>query len=183
MIDPVSGSLLVANPHLSDPHFLRSVIFLCEHSEEGSFGFVLNRKLDYSVGQLVTELEDFNLPVYEGGPVEQNTLHFLHQYPEKIPGGREVLEGVFWGGAFEDLIHLIVTGMADVGKIRFFQGYSGWGPDQLGEEMEEKAWIVAKALPGYLFAADEKQLWREVLKALGGDYNLILNAPLDPRMN
>lgn len=183
MIEPASGRLLVANPHLDDPNFLRTVIFLCEHNKEGSFGFVLNRKLDYTIDELIPELEHYKFPVFEGGPVELNTLHFLHQYPEEIPGGKEVIEGVYWGGEFDKLINLIVTRTISENKIRFFLGYSGWGEGQMKEEMDEKTWITAPATISFLFCEDEKHLWKNVLKSMGGEYELIINAPLDPRMN
>lgn len=183
MIEPASGTLLIANPHLDDPNFLRTVVFLCEHSEEGSFGFVLNRKLDYTLDELVPELADFEIPVFEGGPVELNTLHFLHQYPDAIPGGKEIGSGLFWGGEFEKVIELINSRTADLNKIRFFLGYSGWGTGQLQMEMEEKTWIVAPAPVKFVFSGNEKELWKDVLKDLGGEYELIINAPLDPRMN
>ncbi|WP_170138311.1 YqgE/AlgH family protein [Niabella yanshanensis] len=183
MIEPASGTLLIANPHLDDPNFLRTVVFLCEHSEEGSFGFVLNRKLDYAIEELVPELEDFKIPVFEGGPVELNTLHFLHQYPDAIPGGKEIGEGLFWGGEFDKVIELINSRTADLNKIRFFLGYSGWSGGQLQAEMEERTWIVAPAPAKFIFSGNEKELWKDVLKDLGGEYELIINAPLDPRMN
>jgi putative transcriptional regulator len=183
MIDPANGTLLVANPHLDDPNFLRTVIFLCEHNDEGSFGFVLNRKLDYSIDELVPELGDFKIPVFEGGPVELNTLHFVHQYPEEIPGGKEIIAGLYWGGEFDKLIELINSRTADLDKIRFFLGYSGWSAGQLNTEMEERTWIVAPAAVKFVFAGNEKELWKDVLKELGGEYELIINAPLDPRMN
>ena len=183
MIKPKSGSLLLANPHLHDPNFLRTVVFLCDHNPEGSFGFVLNRKLDYSIGEFIPELADFSIPVFEGGPVELNTLHFLHQYPDLIPGGKEILDGVFWGGEFEKLIELIKEKTLDPTKIRFFLGYSGWGKGQLNAEMDEKTWIVAPALKRFIFADNITELWKEVLKELGGEYEFIINAPLDPRLN
>jgi len=183
MIEPANGTLLIANPHLDDPNFLRTVVFLCEHNDDGSFGFVLNRKLDYSIDELVPELADFKIPVFEGGPVELNTLHFLHQYPDAIPGGKEIKEGLFWGGEFDKVIELINSRTADLNKIRFFLGYSGWGTGQLATEMEEKTWIVAPALLKFIFSDNEKELWKDVLRELGGAYELIINAPLDPRMN
>ena len=182
-MEPASGTLLIANPHLDDPNFLRTVIFLCEHNNQGSFGFVINRKTDYTIDDLVPELGDFQLPVYEGGPVELHTLHFLHQYPELIPDGLEVIHGVYWGGNFEKMIELINARIIDTSKIRFFLGYSGWGHGQLEMEMDEKTWIVAQAIKTFLFSNDEDTLWKEVLHHMGGDYQLIANAPLDPRMN
>lgn len=184
MILPASGTLLIANPHLDDPNFLRTVIFLCEHSvKEGSFGFVLNRKLNYSIDEFVPELSDFKLPVFEGGPVELNTLHFLHQYPQYVTGAKEIINGVFWGGNFEELIALIISQTVDTDKIRFYLGYSGWDPGQLEMEMEEKTWIVAEATKRLLFHPSDKEVWKDALKHLGGQYELIINSPIDPRLN
>lgn len=182
-MEPANGTILIANPHLDDPNFLRTVIFLCEHNEQGSFGFVLNRKAGYTVDELVPELGDFKLPVYEGGPVEVNTLHFLHQFPDLVDESKEVVPGVYWGGNFEKLIGLINSRTIDPSKIRFFLGYSGWGEGQLEFEMDEKTWIVAEALKNFVFSDDEDKLWKAVLNHLGGDYKLIVNAPLDPRLN
>lgn len=183
MKNPESGTILIANPHLEDPNFQRTVVFLCEHNEHGSFGFVLNRKLEYTVDELVPELGDFKLPVYEGGPVELNTLHFIHQYPDEIEESKQILQGIYWGGNFQKLIELINAGTIDPSKVKFFLGYSGWGEGQLGFEMEEKTWIVADANEKFLFSTHEKELWKEVLNHLGGEYKLIVNAPLDPRLN
>src|SRR6266576_939653 len=102
MISPARGTLLIANPFLKDPNFMRTVIFLCEHQEEGTFGFVLNKKFSKTLDELLPDMEEFKIPVYVGGPVQMETLHFLHQYPDL--GGEEVLKGVYWGGNFETLL-------------------------------------------------------------------------------
>src|SRR5215210_7426139 len=108
MIQPGPGILLIADPFLKDPNFLRTVVFLCEHKEEGSFGFVLNRKYDNTLDELIPELVGHTLPVYYGGPVQMDTIHFLHQYPDEIEGGQEVMKGVYWGGDFEMLTSLVI---------------------------------------------------------------------------
>jgi putative transcriptional regulator len=107
MIEPAPGILLIADPFLKDPNFLRTVVFLCEHKEEGSFGFVLNRQYENTQDELIPELEGHKLPVFYGGPVQIDSLHFLHQYPDLIPGGQEVIKGVYWGGDFDALANLV----------------------------------------------------------------------------
>ncbi|HMJ47581.1 MAG TPA: YqgE/AlgH family protein, partial [Ferruginibacter sp.] len=82
MIQPAAGILLIADPFLKDPNFLRTVVILCEHQKEGSFGFVLNKQIELTLGELITDLEGYQLPVYYGGPVQMNTIHFLHQCPD-----------------------------------------------------------------------------------------------------
>ena len=143
MISPASGILLIAEPFLKDPNFMRSVILLCRHEEtEGSFGFVLNKLLHQKLEEIIPELSGFDLPVYEGGPVQMNTLHYIHQYPELLPESVKITEEVYWGGDFETLKTLMQSDLIDISKIRFFLGYSGWDSAQLAAEIEEKSWIT-----------------------------------------
>ena len=183
MIDPGPGILLIADPFLKDPNFLRTVVFLCEHKEEGSFGFVLNRQYENTLNELIPELEDYKIPVYYGGPVQQDTIHFLHQYPEEITGGIEVLKGVYWGGDFEKLVEMMKNKTIDVNKIRFYIGYSGWSTGQLDYEMKEKSWLTVKATRQLIFHRNYEEIWKDSLKHLGGDYEMMINFPIDPQLN
>ncbi len=183
MIEPGSGILLIADPFLKDPNFLRTVVFLCEHREDGSFGFVLNRQYQNTLDELIPELEDYKFPVYYGGPVQQDSIHFLHQYPEEIPGSIEVLKGVYWGGNFDALVDMIKSGKADADKIRFFIGYSGWSDGQLDIELKEKSWLTVQATPDLIFHEDHNEIWKDSLKELGGDYEMMINFPIDPQLN
>lgn len=183
MIEPAPGILLIADPFLKDPHFLRSVVFLCEHTEEGSFGFVLNRQYENTLDELIPELEGFKIPVYYGGPVQKDSIHFLHQYPEEIPGGQEVIKGVFWGGDFDAVVDLIKSAVIDQDKIRFFIGYSGWSEGQLGTEITEKTWLTVKATRKLVFHNNFEATWKAALKHLGGDFEMMANFPIDPQLN
>lgn len=183
MIEPGPGILLIADPFLKDPNFLRTVVFLCEHKAEGSFGFVLNRKYENTLDELIPELEGHTLPVYYGGPVQQDTIHFLHQYPEDIPEGVEVLKGVYWGGNFDSVVDLIKKGDMDPARIRFFIGYSGWSDGQLDEERKENSWLTVKAKRKLIFHLHHEDIWKEALKELGGEYEMMINYPIDPQLN
>lgn len=174
---------MIADPFLKDPNFLRTVVFLCEHKEEGSFGFVLNRRYENTLDELIPEVDGVRLPVYYGGPVQIDSIHFLHQYPEDIPGGVEVLKGVYWGGDFEKAVELIKNGGIDRNRIRFFIGYSGWGTGQLAEEMMEKTWLTVEATRSLIFHKTAEEVWKESLKHLGGDYEIMINFPIDPQLN
>jgi putative transcriptional regulator len=183
MIEPGAGVLLIADPFLKDPNFLRTVVFLCEHKEEGSFGFVLNRQYENTLDELMPGLEDHKFPVYYGGPVQVDTIHFLHQYPDEVPGGQEVLKGVYWGGDFDAVIDLLKNGKIDSNRIRFFIGYSGWGTGQLKEEMTEKTWLTVKATRKLIFHSNYLDVWKDSLRTLGGDYEMMVNFPIDPQLN
>lgn len=183
MVAPAPGVLLIADPFLKDPNFKRTVVFLCEHQDEGSFGFVLNRQYEYMLADLVGGVEDLDIPVFYGGPVQIDTVHFLHQDPERIPGGFKVVDDIYWGGNFETAIALIRAGELDLAKIRFYIGYSGWSKGQLGEEMKEKSWLTVAATRKIIFQKDSDEIWKLALKQMGGEYELMVNYPIDPRLN
>jgi putative transcriptional regulator len=183
MIEPGPGILLIADPFLKDPNFLRTVVFLCEHKEEGSFGFVLNRKFENTLDELIPDVEGFKLPVFYGGPVQMDTIHFLHQYPVDIPGGEEVMKGVYWGGDFVKAVEMIKSGEMDFKKIRFYIGYSGWATGQLNEELKEKSWLTVKANRKLIFQTGADEIWKESLRHLGGDYGMMIHFPTDPQLN
>lgn len=183
MIEPGRGILLIADPFLKDPNFLRTVVILCEHNEDGTIGFVLNRQYKNTLDELIPELDGYPLPVYYGGPVGENGIHFLHQYPDEIPGGQEVMKGVYFGGDFEALVNLIKSPGFDASKLRVFIGYSGWDAGQLEEEMTEKTWLTVNANRKLIFQSKYEEIWKDALKHLGGDYEMMINFPIDPQLN
>jgi putative transcriptional regulator len=183
MISPESGILLIADPFLKDPHFKRTVVFICEHQTAGSFGFVLNKKYRQTMDELVTSFEGFTIPVYYGGPVQLDTIHFLHQYPDLIPGSQEVIKGVYWGGDFDIVTKLVKNNEIDLNKIRFFLGYSGWSDGQLNDELKEKTWLTVSATRKLVFHPSPDEVWKDSLKHLGGDYEMMINFPIDPQLN
>jgi len=184
IISPEKGDLLISEPYLPDPNFERTVILLCEHDENGSFGFVLNKPAQPSLAELVEEVGSFDAQVYIGGPVQQNTLHFLHRSPIHLKGDREILNKIYWGIDFENLLTALNTHQVGESDLKFFVGYSGWSPGQLMDELKAKSWIVLKnATPEMVFEVDANELWKEALKTKGGKFRVISNYPTDPRLN
>ncbi len=178
------GNLLIAKPFLGDPNFERGVILLCDYNLEGSFGFVLNQVTNVLLGDVIKENIYPDIPLYLGGPVEKNTLHFIHKRPDLISGGSEVLPGVFWGGDFETAKLLLNLNTLSNKDVRFFVGYSGWGGGQLDAEVNiEESWIVTTTDKDFLFDTNPDYFWREVLKNMGGEYKSIAHYPIDPRLN
>jgi putative transcriptional regulator len=183
MTQPAAGVLLIADPFLKDPNFMRTVVFLTEHRDDGTIGFVLNRKYENTLDELLPEVEGHKLPVYYGGPVQMNTIHFLHRYPKEIEGGVEVSKGIYWGGDFDAVVDLINSGKADPERIRFYIGYSGWSSGQLDTEMAEKTWLTVEAEKNLVFHPNAEEIWRDSLKHMGGEYEMMINFPIDPQLN
>ena len=93
------------------------------------------------------------------------------------------MKGVFWGGDFDAVVNLIKNEDIDKNKIRFYIGYSGWGEGQLDIEMKEKTWLTVKASRKLVFHPDDGEIWKDSLKHLGGDYEMMVNFPIDPQLN
>ncbi|MFT6856692.1 MAG: putative transcriptional regulator [Cyclobacteriaceae bacterium] len=183
-VKPECGDILISEPYLPDPNFERSVILLCEHNEEGSFGFILNHLAQTSLDEIVEEVDTDDLKVFVGGPVQKDTLHFLHQKPDAFKNDQKINEGIYWGGDFDGLLSAINTRTIDVNSVKFFVGYSGWSSGQLDEELNAKSWIVCKNVTADLiFNLEPKDLWKEVLARMGGKFKMIANYPTDPRLN
>lgn len=182
-LKPAKGKLLVSEPYLPDPNFERSIILLCEHNESGSFGFVLNKPSLAMLGDVMEGLEQFEAPIFVGGPVQQDTLHYLHSCAE-VAGATLIASDVYWGGDFDNLKFLINTKQIDPKEIKFFLGYSGWSEGQLDTEMEADSWIVSDQFGSELvFESNPKEMWKKSLESLGGRFSIYSNYPEDPRMN
>jgi putative transcriptional regulator len=178
------GQLLVAEPSIiGDISFNRSVILLAEHNKEGSVGFILNKPLKYTIKDLVPNI-DANFKIYNGGPVEQDNLYFIHNVPELITNSIEISSGIFWGGDFELTRSLINEGKIKKDNVRFFLGYTGWETMQLENEMETNSWIIAENLyQNKIIGKSTTDFWKEKILELGGDYIIWSNAPENPLLN
>lgn len=181
--DLSKGKLLIAEPSiLTDKSFNRSVIYLTEHSKEGSIGFILNKPTEFILSDLIPEIEcDFT--VFNGGPVEQENLYFIHKSPDLIPDSIQISRDMYWGGNFEALTSLLDEGLIKATEIRFFLGYSGWSHEQLKEELRESTWIVAENTIPNLFNIDSDDFWKNQLLEFGGEYQIWANAPENPSLN
>ena len=177
------GQLLIAQPSiLNDNSFNRSIILIAEHTESNSVGFILNRPLDYTLSELLPEI-DCDFRIYEGGPVEQENLYFIHKVPHLLTESIEVADGIYWGGNFESLKILLNHGVLQEDEVRFFLGYSGWGKNQLKNEIYSNSWFVSDDPLYSILSSDNTSLWREQILKKGGSYKLWANAPKDVSLN
>jgi putative transcriptional regulator len=178
------GKILIAEPSIiGDISFNRSIILLADHNNEGSIGFILNKPLDYCLGDLIPEIES-NLPIYNGGPVQQDNLYFIHKVAELIPESIEISEGLFWSGNFEQVSKLVAEEKINENDIRFFLGYSGWEANQLSSELKGNTWILSENTHrNNIIKVVDTAFWKNKMLALGGEYSIWSNAPEHPSHN
>lgn len=182
-LTPAPGRLLVSGPYLPDPYFRRTVVLLCEHDEEGSFGFVLNRAMDMQVNDLVPSMASIHARVFMGGPVHSDNLYFLHTLGAYVTGSKDVVDGVRVGGDHEQLRDLIIADPKLLQHVRFFVGYAGWSAGQLDRELEERSWFVAPGSKRSIMSNDHRDLWQRTLRNMGTAFAAIANFPEDPGLN
>lgn len=178
------GSLLLAQPFMLDPNFKRSVILLTDHHNvEGSVGFVLNKRIKAKINDVITDFPEIESSVYIGGPVADQTLHYIHDAGDILDESIKVCDGVWWGGDFDKLKFLIKSKLIQPNNIRFFLGYSGWSAGQLSDELEYGSWIPADMHANYIFKTKSYNLWKEVTRNKGGRYTVIAQMPSSDALN
>ena len=177
------GRILISEPFLSDHYFRRSIVYLTEHNDEGSLGFVLNKPLDISISEIVEDFPSSDFPISVGGPVSNNTVHFIHTLGDQVPNSVAVTDGIYWGGDFDHIKNLIADGRISSHQLRFFLGYAGWSPGQLDGEMKENAWLVGKIAPRMVMQGIESEFWSDILARYNNKYRAWANFPEDPGLN
>ncbi|MDT0322605.1 MULTISPECIES: YqgE/AlgH family protein [unclassified Streptomyces] len=179
----LTGRLLVATPALSDPNFDRSVVLLLDHDREGALGVVLNRPTPVGVSEVLepwASLAGEPGVVFQGGPVALDAALAIAVVPGTGPLGWRRVHGSI---GLVDLEAPPEVLAAEVGSLRIFAGYAGWGPGQLERELDEGAWYVVDSEPGDVSVPEPERLWRAVLRRQRGSLALLATYPDDPSLN
>lgn len=178
------GKILIAEPSIiGDISFNRSIILLVEHGNNGSIGFILNKPMNLNISDLIPEIES-NFKIYNGGPVQQDNLYFIHKISDLIPESIMISAGLYWSGNFEYVLKLIKKGEINKNDIRFFLGYSGWDSNQLNNELNNNTWILSENSHNKnIITTVDEVFWKNKMLDLGGEYSLWSNAPEHPSHN
>lgn len=180
-LKPSSGCILISDPFLDEDFFRRSVILLCEHSSDGSFGFVLNNLLDIDLHEIDENFPNINAVISVGGPVETESIYYIHSFGSIISESTPINDELSIGGNFEQIKSLLLENDKNRFKIRFFLGYSGWDKLQLSREMKENSWIVAKNISNKeILAIPKKDFWQMCIEKQGDRFKTISKFPINP---
>lgn len=172
------GKLLLAEPFMGESIFKRSAVLITDHSpDDGAIGYVLNKTITHQINDLIEDFPEIESRVYSGGPVSQETLHYIHDVGEILDGSIKIMDGVYWGGDFVKLKFLISSKLILPRNIRFFLGYSGWSPGQLEDEITFGSWVVDDMDSNYLFSTPHRELWKRALKNKGNHFSVIAEIP------
>ena len=180
------GSLLIANPVLPDPNFSRTVILLCNHNDQGSFGLVINRSTQLKAPDLFSDIDilrSYNAKIYMGGPVSQSMVFYLYRSAKDVIDLDKICSDVYLGSNLDTLESLYLDIENPGENIRFYLGYSGWSGGQLDGEMEQNSWLVQDANEQFVFLDSENLIWPKAVNSLGEKYQYLTKAPVNPQWN
>lgn len=178
------GKVLIAEPFMSGGTFRRSVVLLTDYNkDDGAIGFILNKTLSVKVNDLIEDFPEIEAEVFCGGPVAQETLHYIHDVGDILDESISVAGKVCWSGDFNKLKFLIDAKLIQPRNIKFFLGYSGWSPGQLEDEITYGSWVVDDMYSDYAFSTPHKQLWKQVLKNKGEHFSVIAEMPEHQGLN
>ena len=179
----LKGQLLLDGGMLTGSFFHRTVVFVCQHNDEGAFGLILNRRMEHTIQELSTEIVPEELektPIYVGGPVQPGALSFL--ITDSYLDDEEIIPNVAMGHSFDRLVELC-NNYSPQRDIRIYSGYSGWSPGQLEAEIKRGSWTIHPANKKLVFDLEPGDLWRHIMYQKGWEERLFADSPDDLSSN
>ncbi len=183
---PKTGKMLVSEPFMTDRYFSHSVIALVDYNRDAtSMGIVMNRALNYTVGQLIEGFDDsVDAPIFCGGPLSPDRLFYIHRLGNMFSGCQQICPGLWIGGDFGQMKEYVAEGNPTEGLLRFFIGYSGWEARQLDREISQHVWAVADPMtPKKMLTGSDDAYWHSMVRSMGNDYRPWLLHPMNPQAN
>lgn len=179
-----SGTILISDPFIDDHYFGRSVVIICSHTKDGSFGFVLNQYLEIDLHKMDKNFPNIKTRISIGGPVNKENLFFIHTLGNMIEGSSSLYNGIYYGGNYSQLKNKLEEHKNLHNSVRFFIGYSGWSAGQLEEEINEQSWLpVNNVSIDQIFNTSNNKLWEDTLQMQGKRFKIISNFPRNPEDN
>ncbi len=175
----LTGQLLIALPSLEDPNFKQSVVYLCQHNEEGALGVVLTKPSSLTLGEICDRLEIENhdpelreIPVFFGGPVQSEQGLVLYSAEKLWEPSLAITEEIALTNSRE-ILEDLVRGEGPQ-QYRVVLGHAGWGPGQLEAELREDAWLTAPTGRELVFETPFTDLWERAAASIGVDMSLLI---------
>lgn len=174
----LANQFLIAMPGLRDPNFSRTVTYVCEHTDQGAMGIVINRPLEIRLGEILEQLDIEVLdpgvrdqPIYLGGPVQTDRGFVLHSEGETYDATLNLAPNLCVTTS-RDVLEAIAAGRGPASRL-IALGYAGWGGGQLEQEMGTNAWLSGPADGDILFRVPAGRRWQAAAALLGVDLNLM----------
>jgi len=178
------GSFLIASPEIDAGIYFRSVVLICEHTPNGSFGLIINKPFDIELPEDLVDLKNQANPsvaTRAGGPIQPNQMMLVHSSDALQDQALKICDGVYLGGDLQFLQEAI----ADINgpSIRLCFGYTGWSAGDLEREFLGGNWFLAPGASKHVFETPPEKVWQTVLREMGGKYATLSMIPEDLSLN
>ena len=148
-----AGTFLRSSSALDNTYFENVIIYITEHNAQGAMGFVVSRPFNRSLNELEEFKDSISFLLYEGGPVDQEHIFFLHMRPDLIEQGVRIGNGIYLGGNFNQVLESLNNGNLLADHIKLFIGYCGWNKDELEAEVNEGSWEIIEGTNSDIFGS------------------------------
>lgn len=182
MSNSYKGKILISTPDVSGDIFSRSVVLMIDHTENGAFGLILNKKNE-SLSVSLSEIFKVKLNVYEGGPVENDKVFFIVRGKPVNDFHLNINDEFYLTEDSETVITEVLSQRLSISDIKVFSGYSGWASQQLEEEIQKRYWNVVDIYNLDYTLPNDQTLWKSIMQNMGGEFLIWANAPADVSMN
>ena len=179
---PKMGSLLIAEPFISEAAFKRSVVLISQNNVKGTIGFIINKPTQLKVNEALDDFPEVDAIIYWGGTIKTDSVYYIHSI-STLTGAKKITEGVYWGGDYTELKLMIESGEADVEDIKFLAGFCAWSPTELEQQIKEENWWLTFADGHSVFIEEPTVIWGNILQRMGHVYGILNDFPVDPEMN
>lgn len=176
------GKILISTPDISGDIFSRSVVLIIDHNENGAFGLILNKR-NSKMSNRFKNFFDFEIEVYDGGPVENDKVFFIIKGKKVTENFTEINNEYYLTEDIELIINAVLQNEISIQDLKIFSGYSGWSASQLENEVLQKVWTVVDVYNLDYTLPNDHTLWKSIMQNLGGEYLLWANAPEDISLN
>ncbi|KFE99597.1 transcriptional regulator [Chryseobacterium formosense] len=176
------GKILISTPDISGDIFSRSVVLVIDHNESGAFGLILNKK-NSKMSNRFKNFFDFQIEVYDGGPVENDKVFFIIKGKKVTEQYTDITDEFYLTEDIERIINAVLQNEISIQDVKIFSGYSGWSSLQLDNEIQQKVWTVVDVYNLDYTLPNDQTLWKSIMQNLGGEYLLWANAPEDISLN
>lgn len=176
------GKILISTPDISGDIFSRSVVLIIDHTEDGAFGLILNKK-NSKMSNRFKNFFDFDIEVYDGGPVENDKVFFIIKGKKVTENFTAINYEYYLTEDIELIINAVLQNEISIQDVKIFSGYSGWSASQLENEVLQKVWTVVDVYNLDYTLPNDHTLWKSIMQNLGGEFLLWANAPEDISLN
>ena len=171
-----TGTILISKPFMEDKRFEKTVILITEHNDNGTIGLILNKNTSIDIIDFIPSSINQSIIIKQGGPVDNNSLFFIHKHPDLIHNCFKIKDGYFWGGDMKN----VIEGMKrdEIKPQEIFLQVILDGKNQLKEEIEEGSWIIQNI---NLEILEEPIDWSKLLIKINKEFEVWATAPSDFR--